>query len=142
LPGGGLRSILYMQVHGQARNRQDAAQAVLDALSLPLFAKPYLCAAVRPLPVFPGVCFERRLESGTTMEARVVWVEALEHVVRLFGQLSPAEGPINLQIRMDREGSSLRVALHYLRGQPIEPVEVKPVRIFRYLEQLTVPSEW
>ncbi len=109
------------------------------------------------------VCFQRRLESGTTMEARVVRVEALEDVVRRFGQLVPAQGSINLQLRMDRDGypsifeinprfsgttafrvacgfnDPLRVALHYLRGQPIEPVEVRPVQIFRYFEHWVVP---
>jgi carbamoyl-phosphate synthase large subunit len=109
------------------------------------------------------VCFQRRLERGTTMEARVVRIEALDQVVRRFGQLVSAEGSINLQLRMDREGcplifeinprfsgttafrvacgfnDPLRVALHYLRDEPIEPVEVRPVQIFRYLEQWVVP---
>ena len=109
------------------------------------------------------VCFQRRLEFGTTMEARVVRIETLEQAIRRFGQLVAVEGPINLQLRLDREGcpsifeinprfsgttafrvvcgfnDPLRVALHYLQGQPISQVEVRQVQIFRYLEQWVVP---
>jgi len=111
------------------------------------------------------VCFERRLEWGTTMEARVVRVEPLEQLIRRFGELLPAEGPINLQLRMDREGcpvifeinprfsgttafrvacgfnDPLRVALHYLRDEPIMPVKVRPLKIFRYFEHWVVPIQ-
>ena len=97
------------------------------------------------------------------MEARVVRIETLEQAIRRFGQLVAVEGPINLQLRLDREGcpsifeinprfsgttafrvvcgfnDPLRVALHYLQGQPISQVEVRQVQIFRYLEQWVVP---
>jgi carbamoyl-phosphate synthase large subunit len=109
------------------------------------------------------VCFQRRLRWGMTIEARVVTIEALDSLIQRFGTRVRCMGPINLQIRLDQEGTPkifeinprfsgttafrvacgfndpLRVALHYLRDEPIETVAVRPVRIFRYFEEWVVP---
>jgi carbamoyl-phosphate synthase large subunit len=110
------------------------------------------------------VCFQRRLQYGMTMEARVVTIEALNGLIRRFGERRRCVGPINLQIRQNREGTHtifeinprfsgttafrvacgfndpLRVALHYLRDEPIDPVPVRRVQIFRFFDEWVVSS--
>jgi carbamoyl-phosphate synthase large subunit len=109
------------------------------------------------------VCFRRQLHLGTTIEAEVVRIDALEQLIERFAGSVRAEGSINLQIRLDRHdcpaifeinprfsgttsfrvacgfNDPLRVALHYLHDEPIRPAPVRPVRIFRYFEEWVVP---
>jgi carbamoyl-phosphate synthase large subunit len=125
----------------------------------------YTCALLydRKGSLRDWICFRRRLQWGTTIEAQVVQMEALDQLIRRFGDLVQAAGPINLQLRLDKKGTPvifeinprfsgttafrvacgfndpLRVALHYLRDEPIERAEVQFVRIFRYFEEWVVP---
>ncbi len=110
------------------------------------------------------ICFQRRLKCGATIEAEVVTIDALDRLIERFGERVRCRGPINVQIRWDREraptifeinprfsgttafrvacgfNDPLRVALHYLHDTPIDRVEVRRVHIFRYYEEWVVPS--
>ncbi len=150
--------------HGHLRVQQDhAASMCFQQL---IDGPEYTCGLLfeKEGQLADHIVMKRELAEGRTVMAEVAKELSIERfIIDFAAKLPEARGPLNLQLRLTSDdvplvfevnprlsgSTAMRVAVgfndpwrlvaHLLDGEPIEPAEIKPARVFRTRHDLVVP---